>query len=146
MRGFTLLELAIVLSIFTVVVPAGYLLARGLSTESEFAQHQLTVADATRAVSEELRRDAHLGALSGTTGLTITSTGACSPVLWRVTEDQVLRREEPETAGCGGVRALARRVRSLTREGQTVRLEFEFPVSPDDTRVTTTVIGLEGAR
>src|SRR2546428_12807577 len=56
-RAFTLVELAIVLSCLAVMVPAVWLLDRGIESDLARAAARLDAAASMRALSEELRDD-----------------------------------------------------------------------------------------
>lgn len=119
-RGFTLLELAIVLTLLAVVTPALFLLMRSIADDHARAAARLEDADAVRLVSETLRQDLRTGRLAAApAGLRVEGPGACFPVDYRV-DGSVLLREAP--AACGGAQALARRARSLVMDGAVVTL------------------------
>lgn len=130
-RGFTLVELAIVLTILAIVTPAVFLLMRSIADDHARAVARLEDADAVRLVSESLRQDLRTGRLaSAPAGLRVEGPGACFPVDYRV-DGSVLVREAP--AACGGAQALARRARSLSVEARVVTLvlgaEGEAPLA-----------------
>lgn len=138
-RGFTMVELAIVVSIIGLVVPAAFLLVRSFAVQQQRALFHLEVADATRSISEELRADLRTGALADGDGLQLTGKGECFPVTYRVSEG-VLVREAP--VACGGSRAIARGVQRLTRTRAGLAVQF---VLADDPVVEVT-LPLGGAR
>jgi len=119
-RGFTLLELAIVLTLLAVLSPALFLLMRGIADDHARAAARLEDADAVRLVSETLRQDLRTGRLaSAPAGLRLEGPGACFPVDYRVV-GAVLWREAP--AACGGAQALARHAHGITMDGAVVTL------------------------
>jgi len=108
-RGFTLAEMAIVLSCAAILLPIVYGLGRHLEDQSELARWELGAARAARTVSEELRRDAALGVpVAGEPGA--WAMGPCK-VRYRVDAESVLIREGGP--GCGADRGLARDVEAL---------------------------------
>lgn len=91
-RGFTLLEVAIVLTILAVVTPAIFLPLRSIADDHARAVARLEDVD---------------------------GAGPCFPIDYRV-DGSVLYREAP--AACGGTQALARHVRGITSEDGVVTL------------------------
>jgi prepilin-type N-terminal cleavage/methylation domain-containing protein len=139
-RGFTMIELAIVLTITAVIIPGIYLWWRAAERGLFEAVAQIESADAARTVSEELRRDLLL--LSWKDAETLALQGkACAEVRYEI-EQSVLHRRAG--AKCGGDRALARRVESLTRTPWGVELTFARNVGANEPyRVRVLVAGGE---
>lgn len=126
-RGFTLVEMALCISIGTLVVPLVLLTVRSMERQHLRALEQVESAQAMRGVSEELRRD--LQSMRMLPGPAVALEGACGRVDYVVSGEAVLqRRAEP---ACGGTRAVARRVKAIRREaGQALSVDFERPVAP----------------
>ena len=78
-RGFTMVELAIVVTLLTILVPLIFMLFRLGAADFQKANATLDAADQVRDLSEELRLDARNGQLAAT-GLTFEGVGECSPV------------------------------------------------------------------
>jgi prepilin-type N-terminal cleavage/methylation domain-containing protein len=120
-RGFTLLELSVVLTITALVLPFVWVVGRSLEADYRDALAQAVAAREMRALSEELRRDLRTLRLQGGSGLRLSGPGACGVVEYALA-GEVLERRGP--AACGGTRAVATPVHSLGREGD--RLEVIF--------------------
>lgn len=140
--GFTLIELAMVLSITALLVPLIFAFHRQLETAQLRAQGRLDSAASIRSVVEELRRDGLSGWRSGERSF---RAGACE--ITYVVEEGVLFRRTTEP--CGGSRAIARRVAALEVAGPTrwrltfaypqltqamLRVAYELPVAPVEAR------------
>jgi len=119
-RGFTMVELAIVVTLLTILVPLIYMLFRLGAADFQKANATLDAADQVRDLSEELRLDARNGQLAAT-GLTFEGAGACSPITYRLVGTSVVR-DAP--AACGGARALVRHVTALERAGALVTVRI----------------------
>jgi len=133
-RGFTAVELAICLTIATVLVPLIYVFAANLEDQAAVAEWQLDVAASARTVAEELRLDARSGVPTGDTVGFLSS--ACL-VRYEVEGGALVR-----DATCGGRRGLASTVESIAwtsggvqigfarvlRPGRVVRQAIFFPV------------------
>jgi prepilin-type N-terminal cleavage/methylation domain-containing protein len=123
-RGFTLVELAICLSISALLVPLVFVFVRSLDGHVSHGQWQLEVAQAVRTVSEQLERDqastchAHY-ALRGT---------------------DLVRAAD---AACGGEQVLATRVSRFERQPGGVQLDFVQVLSPERSREATFFVPLE---
>ncbi|MBL8909664.1 MAG: prepilin-type N-terminal cleavage/methylation domain-containing protein [Archangium sp.] len=96
-RGFTIIELAIVLSISAVLVPLCFMFVRALTTRSDLATFDLEVASTLRSVHEQLELD--------------RTRPACA-VKWTLEAGALTRTASAE---CGGTLVLARDVKSLER-------------------------------
>lgn len=119
-RGFTMVELAIVVTLLTILVPLIFMLFHLGAADFQKANATLDAADQVRDLSEELRLDARNGQLAAT-GLVFEGAGACSPVTYRLVATSVVR-EAP--VACGGTRALVRNVTALERAGSLVTVRI----------------------
>ncbi|MER2565517.1 MAG: type II secretion system protein [Myxococcaceae bacterium] len=130
-RGFTMVELAVVVTLLTILVPLIFMLFNRGAADYQKANATLEAAEQLRDLSEELRLDGRNGALS-TAGV-VFEGGACTPITYRLVETSVVR-EAP--ASCGGTRALVRHVREFVRTGSvlTVRIA-QLPEDPPVTLV-----------
>ena len=129
-RGFTMVELAIVVSILALLVPLIFMVFRIGAADFEKANATLYAANQLRDLSEELRLDERNGTLADS-GLTFAGAGACFPVTYRLVGSSVVR-EAPQA--CGGVRALVRDVTEFTRTNglltvQIARLPEDQPIT-----------------
>ena len=120
--GFTLIEMAITLSITAVIVPGVYLWWRAAEKGLNEAAAQLESADAARTVSEELRRDLLTLSWKDAGAVVLTGKAPCAEVRYEVA-DGVLHRRAPGSCG-GGDRAIARHVESLRRTTWGVEMTF----------------------
>jgi len=125
-RGFTLMELAICLSIAALLLPLLFLHGRNISESHERALFQSEATAALRTVSEELRRDAHGHRLAAQGPVRFEGHGC---TIDYVVRDRVLSREA--TDACGGRRALAREVVELERAPHGLVLRLSRPLRPD---------------
>lgn len=119
--GYTLIELAIVTSISTVLVPGIYLFWRSAQKGLTEAVAQVESADAVRTVSEELRHDLLTLWWKDEESLVLAGKGPCKEVRYEVVESVLHRHAEP---ACGGDRAIARHVESLRRTRWGVEMTF----------------------
>ena len=135
-RGFTLIELAICLTITAVLVPLIYAYARDIDDRSTLGIWHLDTADDVRTVAETLGRDArqHTGAGGDPLSLRI---GDCA-VQYVVDDAQNLERRTSEP--CGGTRVLARGVAALTPTAGGVDLTFARRMRVDRTHRITVFI------
>lgn len=121
-RGFTLIELAIVLSISAVMVPLVFVFHRQLESAQLRAQGRLEAAAGAAAIAEELRRDTFPGSRSGPHSF----VRAGCEVRYRL-ENRVLFRRADEA--CGGSRPVARKVLALDASSPGMwRVTFEHPL------------------
>lgn len=121
-RGFTLVELAIVVSILAVVVPLILVFGRALEARDREIQAQQAFAASARTVSEELRRDLHLGVAAS--GLSFTGDATCGAVSYQRNDEGVLLRK---SVSCGE-RFVARDVEKVEVANDRVSLHFMRPV------------------
>ena len=119
-RGFTLVELAICLSVTAVLVPITYSFALGLEDRSLLGLWHLETADGVRTVAEELRRDAEQGEMTATTSVGF-QIADCA-VSYVVTGAKVLQRQASDA--CGGHRALARDVEAIRTSAGGIDITF----------------------
>jgi prepilin-type N-terminal cleavage/methylation domain-containing protein len=141
-RGFTAIELAIVISISAILVPLVYLFVRSVDEDRAVALWKLASADTVRTVSEQLRDDARDASLAA--DFTFTGEASCLPVRYVVTAAHTLERVAP--AGCEGPRALAAGVSRLSRVEGGVELELELVLRPDHVRHERVFLALGGGR
>lgn len=142
-RGFTLLELAIVLTVTALVLPGLYLHWRSLEGQLALAHWDVSTAEQVRTVYEELARDARLGQLAPQ-ALEFRLRGSCASATWEVSGARRLTRAAP--ADCGGVRTLATGVEALRRVRGGVELDFAFEVRPDLVERRTVFLPVEEGR
>lgn len=117
-RGFTLLEMAVNLSLMAVLIPLIYSAYRALEGSQRQAQHQLEAARGMRTVSEALDADLLHMAWRGNEGLELE--GPCGRVHYAVRDGVLLREGD---AACGPAsQGLARGVRAIERSAQGLRL------------------------
>lgn len=137
-RGFTMVELAIVLTLMAILVPLIFMLFNRGAADFQKANATLEAAEQLRDLSEELRLDARNGTLTATD--VVFEGGACSPVTYRLVDSSVVREA---SASCGGTRALVRHVREFVRSGRV--LTVRIAQLPEDPAITL-VLALGGAR
>ena len=138
-RGFTLVELSIVVSIFAILLPAIFLFERSFESAALRADAALDAAAGMRSFSEELRLDLrtlHLGPED------LALSGGCGTVRYTIVDGALVRDAGSE---CGGRRALARHVASVTRRGALVEVVFSTPVGRKNPETTSFVLGLPEA-
>lgn len=138
-RGFTVVELAIVLSISIILIPLVYSGVHAIAETHALGLWHLHSAEQLRTVTEELRLDARAGAAVQGTPLT-WRRGACL-VSYRVDEHGVLSREADEA--CGGTRALATGVTALDPVEGGVELELTRILRPTRREHTRVFIPVE---
>jgi prepilin-type N-terminal cleavage/methylation domain-containing protein len=117
-RGFTLLELAVTLSITAVLVPLLFAAYRTLDGSQRQAQHQVAAVRGMRTLSEALDADLLHMAWKSDEGLDLE--GRCGHTRYTV-RDEVLLREGDSACGPPS-QALARGVRTIERTPQGLRL------------------------
>lgn len=139
--GFTLVELAIVISVSSLIVPSVYLLARNLDDQRARGLWHITVAEQVRTVSESLQADRRALAFAGPGPLRLEGKGGCAPIVYEVTPGKALVRRAPER--CGGERTLATQVSSAKHLPGGLELTFGFEVRPDQIEPTTVFIPVE---
>ena len=140
-RGFTLIELSLVLSLTALLVPAVFLAWRSLEAEMTRAQRTLDAAEVVRTVGEELRLDARSGRLAPG-AVEFERRDACGPVRYALTSAGALLRTAP--AACGGEKALASGVSGLRRVPGGVELDLRLEVRPDLVETQTLFFAVEG--
>ena len=132
-RGFTAMELAIVVTISAVLVPLVWSFSAGLEDQAALAQWRIDVADSVRTVTEELRLDARLGPPTAAVGF---ASPGCTAT-YAVTEAGLIRR------GCGPDRGLAPWVASIEWAPGGVALRFERRLRPQRVRAVTVFVPVE---
>ena len=132
-RGFTILELATVLTITTLLLPIVATFGRTFEAEHRDAVDDVAAAREMRGLSEELRRDLRTRALAGEAGLALDGPGDCGHVEYVLSGDVLERRA---AAGCGGTRAVAAHVGSVSRLGSRLVVAFAHHAGRDVERVT----------
>lgn len=115
-RGFTLVELALCLSLVTILVPAVYIFSLGVSDRTHLASWHLETADAVRTISEVLRSD-RLSRERLPEGISFRSGDCVSS--YTVSEGALLRSDS-----CDGEQVLARGVSSLSAATGGVEVTF----------------------
>lgn len=109
-RGFTAVELAIVLSVAVFLVPIVYGFVAHTEDQAVLGHWYLEAADGLRTVAEEVASDARHGVPLGGEEVGFT-VGACE-VRYRITDESNLVRDTSEA--CGGSRGLATFVESVS--------------------------------
>ncbi len=138
-RGFTMVELAIVLSISVLLIPMVYAGAQAIEEVHELALWHLRSADQLHSVAEELRLDERGGERQP--GATLAWQRGTCRVVYRVDEHGVLLREA--SVACGGTRALATGVTTLAAVEGGVELELTHVLRPTRQERTHLFIPLE---
>jgi len=142
-RGFTLIELAVVVSILGVLVPICYAMHRQNEADVLAAEASIEAAHAARAVSEELRRDLWTHSLAAE-GTVLVGAAPCDRIEYAVGDGDVVWRRAPEA--CGGARAIARNVGALRRDGGEVVVVFRRGIRGEEAKEIPVRIALQGAR
>jgi len=135
-RGFTLMELAICLTILAIVVPMLYAFGRNMEDRTALGLASLETADSTRTIAETLRLDARGARWTDATAVQLTRASGCT-VAYSV-QDGVLTRNATE--GCEGPPALASRVESITRVPGGVEVVFRQARRPGPTEGTRVAV------
>ena len=133
-RAFSLVELVIVLSVLAVVVPLVWRRMSEGEDQRALAFDHLETADEVRTVAEQVGLDGRAGERLVSSPLAFRIEGCEVSYL---VEDSVLRRDGP---ACGGSRALARGVESLTRVPGGVDVVFALALRPDRVDLQTVFI------
>lgn len=136
-RGFTAVELAIVISISAILAPLLFLFARDLESLQRVAQWHLETAAAVQRIDEALRMDARSGPRAD--GV-LAWAGPCG-ARYVVTETFALERQAADA--CGGHQVLATGVRSITPATGGVELSFVLPLRDDLSRKTEVFFPVE---
>ncbi|MCP4872969.1 MAG: type II secretion system protein [Proteobacteria bacterium] len=139
-RGFTLLELAIVLTIGTILVPLLFSFGLYMQEQRVLAEFELDVADAIPTLAEELRTDARAGTPSTADGVGFSRPGC--EVRYFVTEEAALVREA--AGGCASSRGLSRRAESIAWTPGGVEVVLARVVRPERVERRTLFIPVEG--
>jgi len=125
-RGFTMIELALCVTILTILVPTVYAFMRSFENDFYKSAAEAESAQSMRAVSEELRRDLQAFKLKdGEGGMVLV--GTCGGIQYVVVGDVLFRKAAPE---CGGDRPVARRVQKIVREPRALVVTFARPMRP----------------
>lgn len=135
--GFTLTELAICLSLLTVLVPLMYTYALGIEDRFRVGMWHLKTADQVRTVSESLHTDQQTSGLLD--GAVAFQHRDCT-IDYRL-EDGVIFRAD----SCGDTQALARGVTEMTRWPEGVELRFTQPIRATRAQHTKIFIPLEAS-
>ena len=138
-RGFTLIELAVVLSVAAILVPLVWILGTQVVDQVTLGRWQLDAAEGVRTVAEELRVDAREG--TPTAEQVGFRVGTCD-VRYVVTGASALVRQA--TADCGGSRGLSRRVESIAWSPGGVDITFARTIRPRRVHRTTVFIPVAG--
>ena len=120
--GFTSVELAIVLSISAILVPAIYVFGHNLEHQRAVGLWQLEVADEVRSLGEALRGDRRALKFSARGGLRLDGPGPCSPIEYTLSPEKTIVRRAP--AACGGETTLSTHVTRLTHEPGGITATF----------------------
>ena len=125
-RGFTAMEMALVLSISAIVVSSGFTLWRSFDRQHRIAIFEAASAQGMRSLSEELRRDLRTLRWEGDR---LSLSGPCGRVEYAAAEGTLLRRGDP---ACGPLRAVAAGVESIARVQSGVEVGFVSWLAPGD--------------
>jgi len=137
-HGFTLVELAIVISLLAIVTPLVYSGYVHVEERLTLARWSLETADAVTAISETLRADLRTHTVQD--GSALTLAGACS-IAYAINEANVFQRQAD--AACGGSLGLARGVESVARTPEGLEIVFMKRLRPRLTHRSTVLIPLE---
>jgi prepilin-type N-terminal cleavage/methylation domain-containing protein len=132
-RGFTLVELAIVLSIGGLLAPLVWMSGRSLEAEHRDSLGRAAASREMRALSEELRRDLRTLRWQGAEGLVLVGPAPCDRVEYTLA-GEVLERRAPEA--CGGARVVAAPVRRIARAASRLEVVFAHHAGRDLERDT----------
>jgi len=127
-RGFTLIELAIVISILGILVPSVYAVYRQMEVGYIRIETRLDAGRAARSFSEELRRDLWTHRLAKGSEVALEGAAPCERILYEVQEG-VLWRKAPDA--CGGARAIARNAGALSRDGSGILFVYRRHLRPE---------------
>ncbi len=139
--GFTLIELVIVLTISTIVVPIVFAFGRHLQDQTTLGHWHLETADAIRTVAEELRADARAGEPAPISGdaVAFTDGDGCTATYRVAADDAALIR----SSTCEPDRGLSRFVESIAWSAGGVDVVFARAVRPARTHRATIFIPVE---
>ena len=135
--AFTLVEIATVLAIMTLLVPTTLGVWRQMEDTQSATMSRINAAGALRSVSEELRHDAALHALPAGAAVAFAGPDRCDAIHYDLQGDVVVRVDP-----CGAARPLARHVARIERSGRLITLVFRVV---GDERELPFAIGLAGA-
>ncbi len=135
MRGFTLIELAIVLTIIGILAPLVWGFSTRIEDEATLSRWTMESADALQTVSEELRADLRAGAPIAGESVAVKQQGCTAA--YTVVEGSLIR------SGCGTARGLARHVESFTPVPGGADLVFARRLRPDRIHRITVFVPLE---
>jgi len=139
-RAFTLAELAICLSVAALITPIVFHFGSALQDQHAIGLWHLQSADGVRTFAEELRLDAHRPGRLADDGVGWTD-GSCE-IRYRVTDARVLVRDAP--ADCGGSRAIATDVQTVSHVPGGVEVTFLKRLRPDRETRATVFLPVEG--
>jgi prepilin-type N-terminal cleavage/methylation domain-containing protein len=138
-RGFTAIEICIVLSILSVMVPISFLVWRSFESQYRDALAHAQAAAQMRGLSEELRRDLLTMKWENATSVALVGPGACSRVEYAVDPTGIVfRRGAP---GCGDPRPVARDIASLKAIPEGVEVVFSTRTGAPQPFTTSFVFG-----
>ena len=111
--GFTAIEMAIVVTLSSLVVPLVFLTARSWDEQRSAGLRHIAVADEVRTLGEAVRADRRTLTFTAQNALTLEGKGPCSPVEYALTERKTLVRRARGAAllarrGAGGSRRCPR--------------------------------------
>ncbi len=138
-RGFTLVELAVCLSLLGLVTPLIYAFGRSVEDRLSIGLWHLDVADGVRDVADALREDARGGTAVAGQGVGFVR-GDCA-VVYQVDDAEVLVRR----SSCGGELGLSRGVSAMVWTAGGVALTHTFRQRPGATLQTVFFIPVDGA-
>mgnify|MGYP000181255062 CR=1 FL=1 len=121
-RGFTLVELVVVLSLLAVTVPLVFSALRVMEQDTRRGLAQVDAAQTARDVGDLLRMD--LRTMNWQTADTLVLVGPppCSKVQYDIISDGILQRRAEGTPACAQVNPVARHVKALRRVHSGVEL------------------------
>lgn len=118
-RGFTVVELAIIISISALTVPLCFLFLRTLIARSDLASFELEAATTLRSIHEQVELD---------------RTRAKCEVKWTLEGDALTRTS---SADCGGTQVFARGVKSFERVAGGASVQVAKRLSPEQDATRT---------
>ena len=141
-RGFTAVELAIVVSISALLVPAIYLFERNLDEHRAVGLWQLEVADQYRSLAESLQADRRAFKFASSKSvIRFEGAGPCAPIEYTVSDSQTVVRRGAES--CGGDSTLATHVSGLKRVPGGVAISLAFETRPEQAAKTDLFIAVD---
>lgn len=139
-KGFSAIELSVVLSVAAIMIPIVYQFAGHIEDQSRLGHWLVESADGVRAISEELRLDATRGLAAEDSEVAFV-VGECH-VRYVVNDEAVLVRQA--TDACGGARGLATAVEQFSWSPGGVEIVFVRPLRPGRAHRTSVFIPVEG--